>query len=221
METGGEFCFEGLKKAVSYVAGNTKVLGVSHNDIFESVSGGAGAAGILGGAVGALTVKFIELALQAIQVAIQKLKEFAQESVATASDIQEFQNVIDVVFETDRVTKWAEEMSSAFNMSTAEAMQFAGTMGSLLTPTGLGIDTIEDMSIVLTQLSGDLGSLWNKSNEEAFNALKSAIAGEMEPMKQFGVVMSVANLEAYALSEGVDKSWQSMWQAGQERRRHN
>ena len=40
-------------------------------------------------------------------------------------------------------------------------------------------------------------------------------------MKQLGVVMSVANLEAYALSEGVDKSWQSMTQAEQALIRYN
>jgi hypothetical protein len=63
--------------------------------------------------------------------------------------------------------------------------------------------------------------LWNKSSEEAFNALRSAITGETEPMKNFGVVMTQTNLEAFALAQGIDKTWQAMTQAEQATLRYN
>lgn len=204
-----------LKKTFSDTAKETKVLGVSIGDLSKSFSKGGLSAGALAGVAAGLTSAFIDLAMQGIQMAITALKEFASEAIASASDVQEYQNVLDAVFESDKVEEWARTTADAFNMSQSEAMNFAGTMGAILTPSGLGIDTIEDMSIVLTQLSGDLGSLWNTTNEQAFNALRAAISGETEPIKQFGVNMSVANLETYALSQGVTTLWKDLSQGEQ------
>ena len=47
------------------------------------------------------------------------------------------------------------------------------------------------------------------------------MAGEIEPMRQLGVNMSIANLEAYALANGINKSYQSMSQAEQQLLRYN
>ena len=51
--------------------------------------------------------------------------------------------------------------------------------------------------------------------EEAFSKLRSGISGETEPLKQLGINMSVANLEAYALSQGINTAWKEMSAAEQ------
>lgn len=71
------------------------------------------------------------------------------------------------------------------------------------------------MSLSLAGLAGDLASFHNLSADEAFTKLRSAIAGETEPLRELGVVMTVANLEAFALSEGITKTYDSMTQAEQ------
>lgn len=45
--------------------------------------------------------------------------------------------------------------------------------------------------------------------------------GETEPLKQLGINMSVANLEAFALSQGIEKTYNSMTQAEQATLRYN
>ena len=173
---------DNLKKSFTDTAKETKVLGVSLGDLGGMFKGGEAAAGLLAGGVAALASAFIDLAMKAIAAALSALKDFAKEGVKTASNIQESANVIGVVFKDEDVTKWAQNMGASFNLATDEAMKFASTFGAVMTPTGLGRDTIEDMSITLTQLSGDLSSLWNTSTEQAFNALRSGLTGEMEPL---------------------------------------
>lgn len=201
---------------------NASVFGMKLGDLGGALSGGAGMSSLMQGAVAGLSMALVNLAVQAVQQAISALWDFSKQAVQTASDLEESANVVNVVFgEDNNVSKWAKENASSFNLSRLEAEKFAGTLGAVLTPSGLGVDVIEDMSINLTKLSGDLGSLWNKSSEEAFNALRSAITGETEPMKNFGVVMTQVNLEAYMLTQNINKQWKELTQAEQALVRYN
>lgn len=211
-----------LTKAFKDGISNASVFGMKLGDLGGALSGGAGMSSLMQGAVAGLSMALVNLAVQALQQAISALWNFSKQAVQTASDLEESANVVEVVFgKENNVSKWAKENASSFNLSRLEAEKFAGTLGAVLTPSGLGVDVIEEMSINLTKLSGDLGSLWNKSSEEAFNALRSAITGETEPMKNFGVVMTQVNLEAYMLTQNINKQWKELTQAEQALIRYN
>ena len=66
-----------------------------------------------------------------------------------------------------------------------------------------------------------MASFYNLNSDEAFAKIRSGISGETEPLKQLGINMSVANLEAYAMAQGIDKSYDSMTQAEQVMLRYN
>jgi hypothetical protein len=224
-EQGSNSASKGIKSlSSSFKEGlaNTTLFGSRLGDLKTQLAGGTGASSLLQGAVMGLTTSFVNLAIQGIQSAVAALGRFAADSINVASDLQENMNVVNTVFgEENSIVEWAKDSAGAFNLSANEAQKFAGIMGAVLTPSNLGKESIEQMSMTLAQLSGDLGSLWNKSSEEAFNALRSAITGETEPMKNFGVVMTQTNLEAFALAQGIDKTWQAMTQAEQATLRYN
>ena len=69
------------------------------------------------------------------------------------------------------------------------------------------------MSLALTGLSGDLSSFWNVSQDVAQTALESVFTGETESLKKFGIVMTQANLQQYAYSQGITKSITAMTEA--------
>ena len=69
------------------------------------------------------------------------------------------------------------------------------------------------MSLTLTGLTGDVASFYNISQELADIKLKSVFTGETETLKDLGIVMTQANLEAFALSQGITKSISAMSQA--------
>lgn len=151
------------------------------------------------------------------------LVNFAKKSVKLASDIQEVQNVIDVTFGNGaaQIEEFAQAAAEAYGLSELAAKQYTGTMGAMLKSSGLATSAAQEMSMALTGLAGDVASFYNLDTDAAFEKIRSGISGETEPLKQLGINMSVANLEAYALSKGITKSYNAMSQAEQVLLRYN
>lgn len=149
--------------------------------------------------------------------------EFGRQAFELGSSITEVENVVNVAFGNmaDKAYEFASTAKEQFGLSELAAKQYAGTMMAMLNSTGVAQDAAAEMSTTLAGLAGDLASFYNISTDEAFMKLRSAIAGETEPMRQLGVNMTVATLESYALSQGITKSWQSMTQAEQAMLRYN
>ena len=151
------------------------------------------------------------------------LLDVGKKAINLASDLDEVQNVVDVTFgkDAEKINKWAKEANKAFGMSELSAKKFNGTMGAMLKSMGLTGDEVLEMSTEMTGLAGDFASFYNLDHEEAFNKIRAGISGETEPLKQLGINMSVANLEAFALSQGIDTAYNSMTQAEQAILRYN
>ena len=154
---------------------------------------------------------------------LSELKNQVTQAIDYASDLQEVQNVVDVAFggSSKIVDEWAETTLEAYGLNQLSAKRFAGTMGAMLKSSGMSGQAVTDMSMKITELAGDMASFYNLEGEEAFNKLRSGISGETEPLKQLGINMSVANLEAFALSQGIKKSYNEMSQAEQVMLRYN
>ena len=140
-----------------------------------------------------------------------------------ASDLAEVQNVVDVTFgsATEAINSWSKECLAAYGMNEVSAKRYAGTIGAMLKSFGLAGDAIVDMSKDMVGLAGDMASFYNLDLETAFEKIRSGISGETEPLKQLGINMSVANLEAYALSQGITTAYNEMSQAEQVMLRYN
>lgn len=151
------------------------------------------------------------------------IAEFAKNSVMLASDLQEVQNVVDTTFGTGskQITAWSDKAIKAFGLGKLEAQQFNGTMGALLKSSGVTGNSLIKMSTDLSGLAGDMASFYNLDTTEAFNKIRSGISGETEPLKQLGINMSVANLQAFALTQGIKKQYKEMSQAEQVQLRYN
>ena len=153
----------------------------------------------------------------------RKAFDVLKAGVDYASDLAEVQNVVDVTFgnAASTVNSWSKTTLNAYGMNEVSAKRYVGTMGAMLKSSGLAGDAIVGMSQDMVGLAGDMASFYNLDLETAFQKIRSGISGETEPLKQLGINMSVANLEAFALSQGIDKSYQSMTQAEQVMLRYN
>lgn len=148
---------------------------------------------------------------------------FVKEGIKNASNLTEVQNVVDTAFgkNAESVNQWAKAAATSYGMSELDAKKYNGTMGAMLKSMQLTDAEVLKMSQSMVGLAGDFASFYNLDTEEAFNKIRSGISGETEPLKQLGINMSVANLEAYALSQGIKKSYNSMTQAEQATLRYN
>ena len=155
--------------------------------------------------------------------AVKTLVNFGKASIEMASDLQEVQNVVDVVFgeSANQINNFAKTAITQYGLSELSAKKYASTMGAMLKSMGLSQEATVDMSQSITALAGDMASFYNLSGDDAFNKIRSGISGETEPLKQLGINMSVANMEAFALSQGITKSYQKMTQSEQALLRYN
>ena len=161
--------------------------------------------------------------LTGLAVGARALIDFGKEAIGVASDLTEVQNVVDVTFGkmSADVNEFAKNALNAYGLSELSAKKYASTMGAMLKSSGLAGKQMEEMSKNLTALSADMASFYNLDNDTAFQKIRAGISGETEPLKQLGINMNVANLEAYNLSQGIKKSWKEMTQAEQVLTRYN
>ena len=147
--------------------------------------------------------------------AVDKIIQFGKEAVELGSNVAEVQNVVDVAFGemSYKVEAFADTAIESFGMSELAAKKTASTYMSMARNMGLSMDAASDMAITLTGLTGDVASFYNISQDLADIKLKSVFTGETETLKDLGIVMTQANLEAYALEHGITKSISAMSQA--------
>lgn len=144
--------------------------------------------------------------------AIGKLAQFGKECVELGSNLTEVQNVVDVTFTTmsDKVNEFAKNAMTSAGLSETMAKQYVGTFGAMSKSFGFSEAQAYDMSTALTQLTGDVASFYNISQDEAYTKLKSVFTGETETLKDLGVVLTQNALDQYALANGYGKTTSAM-----------
>lgn len=155
--------------------------------------------------------------------AIRGLANLGKSAIGFGSDITEIENVVDVSFGSmaDEAYKFASTAKEQFGLSELAAKQYSGTMMAMMKSSGVAQDAASKMSISLAGLAGDIASFYNIDTDTAFQKIRSGISGEIEPLRQLGINLSVANMEAYALSRGITTSYNAMSQAEKVALRYN
>ena len=155
--------------------------------------------------------------------AIRALANLGKSAIGFGSAITEIENVVDVSFGSmaDEAYKFASTAKEQFGLSELAAKQYSGTMMAMMKSSGVAQDAASKMSISLAGLAGDIASFYNIDTDTAFQKIRAGISGEIEPLRQLGINLSVANMEAYALSRGITTSYNAMSQAEKVALRYN
>ena len=159
----------------------------------------------------AKSVGFLEGATKAVGVAFaawqsaQWVVGFLGDTLRASSALTESMSKSSVVFgsASDSVTAWASNSAMAFGQSKQQAVEAAATFGNLFVTMGIGERASADMSKELVGLASDLASFNNTSPDEALQALRSGLAGEVEPLRRYGVLLNDATLKQAALNAGL------------------
>lgn len=206
-----------LQAAMLKAANESKKCGSTISKAFAKIGKGIGS-GLL------KTLKSAGTAIVGLTVAAGvAFGAMAVQGLQYASDLTEVQNVVDKTFTTSAavIDEFADTALEAYGLTKLEAKQYSSVIGSMLKSMGLSSEETLTMSQNLTALSGDMASFYNLQPEEAFEKIRAGIAGETEPLKQLGINMSVANMQAYAMSQGITTAYGSMSQSEQALLRYN
>jgi F0F1-type ATP synthase assembly protein I len=155
--------------------------------------------------------------LTAAAFSLKALFNFGKGALDLASDLTEVQNVVDVTFGgmAQNINDFSKNALQSLGLSELSAKRFTSTMGAMLKSSNLAGQQMLTMSKDLTALAADMASFYNLDANVAFDKIRSGVSGMTEPLKQLGINMNIANVEAYALSKGIKKSFDKMSQAEQ------
>lgn len=158
-----------------------------------------------------------------VGIGIAGLVKLGKEAVELASDIQEVQNVVDVAFKdmSYKMEQFADTCIQQFGLSKLSAKQMGSTFMAMAANMVPSMEKASDMAIALTGRAADMASFYNKTAEETATALKAVFTGETEVLKQYGVIMTEANLQEYAYQKGIKKKISAMTQAEKVQLRYN
>jgi hypothetical protein len=130
----------------------------------------------------------------------------AYKAIGKASDLAEAQSKVNVIFGEDGakyIQQFADRADVALGQSKQSVLDAAGTFGTFAKAAGLSGDFAAEFSMDFTTLASDLASFNNTSPEEAIQAIGSALRGESEPLRKYGVMLNDAALKAEAAAQGI------------------
>ena len=132
-----------------------------------------------------------------------------------ASDYEESLNKVRAAFgsSSSSVEEFSKNAIDSLGLAEQSALDMAALFGDMATSMGLTRPAAAEMSTSLVQLAGDLSSFKNINIEEVTTALAGVFTGETESLKRLGIVMTEANVQAYALEKGIKKKLNTMSQA--------
>ena len=143
-----------------------------------------------------------------------QLFNFGKQAMETASGLVEVQNIIDVTYGDfkNKIEDLAKVSITDFGMSELTAKQISSRFQAMGTAMGFAQGEMADMSVNLTKLAADMASFYNAKQEDVARSMQSIFTGETEPLRKYGLDLTQATLQEWALKQGLDANMQSMSQ---------
>lgn len=147
-------------------------------------------------------------------IGIWQAFSFAKQAVEISSDLTEVQNVVDVTFGDfkSKIEDLAKVSIPELGMSELTTKQIASRFQAMGTAMGIAQGNMADMSVELTRLTGDMASFYNVEQKAVGEDLEAIFTGQTKPLRQYGLDLTEATLQEWALKNGIDANVNSMSQ---------
>ena len=141
-------------------------------------------------------------------VSIGAITLFAKSAIQSFAEVEDASSALQATFADsgDRMIQWANGSAIAFNLSRREALTAAQSMAVFGDSAGLAGQDLESFAISLTERAADAASYFGGSTADAIQAFGSALRGESEPIRKYGVFLNEATLRSKAFEMGLISS---------------
>lgn len=141
----------------------------------------------------------------AVAGASAALAAFGYKAIQQASDLEETQSKVRVIFgdSSEAVFDFAKTAASALGQTKQEALDAVSTFAMFGQAAGLAGQDLVNFSTDFTKLATDLASFNNTSPQDAIQAIGAALRGESEPLRRYNVLLSDQVLREKARELGI------------------
>jgi len=141
----------------------------------------------------------------AAALAGKSLLDFSLSAIQAASAAQEAAGAFGTTFggAAEKLNNQLRENANLFGLTTSEAQQLISVFGSVAQGIGFTQEESADLSSELFGLAGDIASFNNISAGAApvLQAFRSALVGENEALKTYGIAISLAEVQTKAFEQ--------------------
>lgn len=193
----------GLTKAIRFfLFGEDKTAGKT----FDQVGRKAGQADSAIGKIKGTAAKMGGAIVAAF--AVDVIVDFARKAIDAYSRLEDATAAASTIFGRHMkiIEKRAKTAAKELGMSKSQVMDGANTFGTYGKSAGLAGKKLADFAVEMITLAGDMASFRGTSPEQAIEAIGSALRGEMEPIRAYGVLLDDATLRNEALRLGLIKN---------------
>jgi hypothetical protein len=172
----------------------------------DSFSAASRSAALFGVAVS----KAWDMATAGISMLVRGIYSASKAAIGMASDAGELGSKFDYVFgdQTESAKQQLDAFGEAVGRSKQDLYNMASGLQSILVPMGFNRDAAAEMSVAVTKLATDIGSFNNESDTEVMDAIKSAIIGNTEAVRKYGIVINEATLNQQLMAMGIEAGTQ-------------
>ena len=174
----------------------------------------------MGSSVNATSVNFssfiynIQSVISWLNQAIQKFAKFIEQAIEWEGIAARFGRGFGA--QAEEVYTWIKRLNEEMGINIQQFMQYSSVYATMLKGFGVTSEDAAKMALGYTELTYDLWAGYNdiyKTYEEAADAVKSAIAGEVEPIRRAGFTIVEATLEQTAANYGLEISLEKATEA--------
>ena len=157
------------------------------------------------GKVGSILKASVVPGLIAVTGSVLAFTKGLYPAIQAASDLQENTSKIGVIFGQagKAITDFSKTAARDIGQSQNQVLAAAGTFGTFGKAAGIAGEELATFTTDFITLSADLASFNNTTPDEAINAIGSALRGEAEPLRKFGVLLNDATLKSAAMELGI------------------
>lgn len=144
-------------------------------------------------------------------------------SFKLGADFEQALGKMGTVFESNSrgIEIWSKNALKDFGLARSTAITMVSDFGALFKGMGISLKNTETWSKTLTERTMDLANFYNYTVDETTNALNAIVTGQTEPLRKFGINMTQAALQEFALANGIRKKITEMTEAEKVQLRYN
>lgn len=161
--------------------------------------------------------------LRRVQVSMEKVSRIARRmflvvggvmglTVKFASDAEESHSKFLAVFkeEADAAKAWGDAHANAVGRARLDMEKYLASMQDTFVPLGFARRESRKLSQQLVQLGIDLASFNNIADDKVLRDLQSALVGNHEAIRRYGIIITETALKQELLNMGITKNFQAV-----------
>jgi hypothetical protein len=152
------------------------------------------------------------LRLAGVGGGIYMLQRGLRAVVTEASKAEETMAKFNTVFRDQAASSavWAEEFGDSVGRATHNVAEWMAGLQDTFVPLGIARDKSADLSKSLVKLAVDVASFNNKADADVIRDFTSALVGNHETVRKYGVIISESAIKQAALNKGLNKSYKEL-----------